>query len=71
MGQQTSLAEQRLRLSVLLVMATITIALFALGQNAAAVVSVLTNLGLVINSLGNATHKHPHQGPEEGTGSQE
>jgi hypothetical protein len=34
-------------------------------------VSVLTNLGLVINSLGNATHKQPHQGPGEGAGSQE
>ncbi|MEV8410174.1 hypothetical protein AB0R12_31630 [Streptomyces niveus] len=68
MEQPTRLTEQRLRLAALMVIAAFTVTLFALGQNAAAVVSVLTSLGLVVNGLWSPAHKPSRHEPEEASG---
>jgi hypothetical protein len=68
MEQQTRLTEQRLRLAALMVIAAFTLTLFALGQNAAAVVSVLTSLGLVVNGLWSTPPKRTRHEPEEASG---
>lgn len=44
-------SEYRFKLAALVIMTATTIALFAFGQTATAVISVLTNLGLAVNSL--------------------
>ncbi|MCD9146012.1 hypothetical protein LUZ16_28885 [Streptomyces albireticuli] len=55
-----------LKLAVLAVLAALTITLFALGQDAAAVVSVLTNLGLVVGGLWGAPPNRPQPQPQPG-----